>query len=34
LITLLRKEAAEHPELLKQLGIQPSSSQFVAAAAA
>ena len=34
LITLLRKEAAEHPELLKQLGIQPNSSQFVAAAAA
>ena len=34
LITLLRKEAAEHPELLKQLGIQPSSSQFVAAAVA
>ena len=34
LITLLRREAAEHPELLKQLGIQPNSSQFVAAAAA
>jgi len=34
LITLLRKEAAEHPELLKQLGIQPNSSHFVAAAAA
>ena len=34
LITLLRKEATEHPELLKQLGIQPDSSQFVAAAAA
>jgi DDE superfamily endonuclease len=34
LITLLRREAAEHPELLKQLGIQSNSSQFVAAAAA
>jgi len=33
LLTLLRKEAVEHPELLKQLGIQPTSSQFVAAAA-
>lgn len=34
LITLLRKEIVEHPELVQYLGIQPSSSQFVAAAAA
>lgn len=33
-VTLLRQEAAQHPQLVKQLGIQPSSSQFVAAAAA
>lgn len=34
LITLLRKEATEHPELLADLGIQHSSSQLIAAAAA
>ena len=34
LITLLRKEITEHPELVQHLGIQPSSTQFVAAAAA
>ncbi|HUY15253.1 MAG TPA: hypothetical protein VMX16_16725 [Terriglobia bacterium] len=33
-VTLLRQEATQHPQLVKQLGIQPSSSQFVAAAAA
>ena len=34
LITLLRKEIAEHPELVQHLDIHPSSSHFVAAAAA
>jgi hypothetical protein len=34
LITLLRKEATQHPELLAPLGLQPESAQFVAAAAA
>lgn len=34
LITLLRKEATEHPELMAELGIQHSPSQLVAAAAA
>ena len=34
LITLLRKEITEHPELVQHLGIQPSPPQFVAAAAA
>jgi hypothetical protein len=34
LVTLLRKEAAEHPELLADLGIHTNSAQFVAAAAA
>lgn len=34
LITLLRKEITEHPQLVQHLGIQPSSTQFVAAAAA
>jgi DDE superfamily endonuclease len=34
LITLLRKEITEHPELVQHLDIQPSSTQFVAAAAA
>jgi len=34
LVTLLRKEITEHPELVQHLGIQPSSNQFVAAAAA
>jgi hypothetical protein len=34
LITLLRKEITAHPELVQHLGIQPSSTQFVAAAAA
>jgi len=34
LITLLRKEAAQHPHLLTPLGILPDSAHFVAAAAA
>jgi hypothetical protein len=34
LITLLRKEATEHSELLADLGFQHSSSQLIAAAAA
>jgi hypothetical protein len=34
LITLLRKEATERPDLLTDLNIQPHSAQFVAAAAA
>jgi hypothetical protein len=34
LVTLLRKEAAEHPELVAHLGIYPDSKHFVAAAAA
>ncbi len=34
LLTLLRKEAVAHPELLTDLGIQTTSAQFVAAAAA
>jgi hypothetical protein len=34
LITLLRKEITEHPELVQHLDIQPSSTQFVAAASA
>ena len=34
LITLLRKEASEHPELVAHLDIQPLATQFVAAAAA
>jgi hypothetical protein len=34
LITLLRKEASEHPHLLAPLAIQPDSARFVAAAAA
>ena len=34
LITLLRKEATEHPQLLVELGIQHSPSQIIAAAAA
>ncbi len=34
LVTLLRKEAAEHPELVAHLGIYPDSAHFVAAAAA
>ena len=34
LITLLRKEASEHPDLVAPLGIQPNSAHFVAAAAA
>lgn len=34
LITLLRKEAIEHPDLVAPLGIQIDSRQFVAAAAA
>jgi len=34
LVTLLRKEAAEHPELVSDLGIQHSPQQLVAAAAA
>ncbi len=34
LITLLRKEAHEHPELLQQFGIIPSAAQMIAAAAA
>jgi hypothetical protein len=34
LITLLRKEAAEHPELIAHLDFQPDSAHFVAAAAA
>lgn len=34
LITLLRKEITEHPEMVQHLDIQPSSAGFVAAAAA
>jgi hypothetical protein len=34
LITLLRKEAADHPHLLSPLGIHTHSAHFVAAAAA
>lgn len=34
LITLLRKEATEHPELVRHLDINPSAQQFVDAAAA
>jgi len=34
LITLLRKEASQHPDLVAHLGIQPDSARFVAAAAA
>ena len=34
LITLLRKEMAEHPEMLAAYGVQPSHQGFVAAAAA
>ncbi len=34
LITLLRKEATEHPDLLAQLAFRPDSAHFVAAAAA
>jgi hypothetical protein len=34
LITLLRKEATEHPHLLAHLAFQPDSAHFVAAAAA
>ena len=34
LITLLRKEASQHPDILANLGIQHSSVQLVAAAAA
>jgi hypothetical protein len=34
LITLLRKEITEHPELVRHLDIHPSPIQFVAAAAA
>jgi hypothetical protein len=34
LITLLRKEACEHPHLLAQLAVRPDSAHFVAAAAA
>ncbi len=34
LITLLRKQAAEHPELLQKLGILTSANHFIAAAAA
>ena len=34
LITLLRKEACEHPHLLAHLAVRPDSAHFVAAAAA
>lgn len=34
LITLLRKEITDHPELVQHLDIQPSSTQLVAAASA
>jgi hypothetical protein len=34
LITLLRKEAAQHPELLQQFGILTTAAQLIAAAAA
>ncbi len=34
LVTLLRKEATEHPELLQQFGIQHSSAHLIQAAAA
>lgn len=34
LITLLRKEASEHPDLVTQLAFQPDSAHFIAAAAA
>jgi hypothetical protein len=34
LITLLRKQVVEHPELVAHLGLQPSCQQLVAAAAA
>ena len=34
LVTLLRKEAAQHPELLAELGFQIDSGQLVGAAAA
>jgi len=34
LITLLRKEACEHPHLLAELAVRPDSAHFVAAAAA
>ena len=34
LISLLRKEMADHPELVQHLDIHPNSAQFVAAAAA
>jgi hypothetical protein len=34
LITLLRKEVTQHPELLKKFGILPTAAQLIAAAAA